>query len=268
MALEIRPARPDDLPAFIRLFAELGVDDPVPSAERFTGEFVHRMRMAERAGEVVGYAIVDLLDGVAYVRHLVSAPSARRTGVGRALLLHVAAEASARGATRWVLNVKPDNVAAIALYESLGFRPTQWVHAMYIGWEDAVRAPRANVEVSVLPPEEDAATELATNVMNGHLGTARALGGRMVLVARERGTGRTVGVSVYDPGFPGLYPFQAKSPGIAFALLAATRPYAPPDHEGVNMKLDDLEAVKDAVLAAGGRKRLEVRGLSGPLPLA
>jgi hypothetical protein len=114
---------------------------------------------------------------------------------------------------------------------------------------------------------EDAELEAALRLLPGQIGAARRLGGRTVLVARRRGTLAPCGVCVFDPGFPGTYPFKASSPDVAFALLAATRPLAPAEHAGVNMKLDDLEAVKDAILAAGGRLRLELQALAGPLPL-
>ena len=267
----VRRAAASDYDAFRALFPELGVDDPIPSPERFAAEMAPRMLLAERPADgVVGYALYDVLDGLAYVRHLVTGPEARRTGVGRALLRAVAEDAVALGARTWVLNVKPDNVAALALYESLGFRPTFRVHAVHIAWDDALaaqQAARADVEISALTPEADAEVEAAMKLLPGQLGAARALGGRTALVARHRATGAIAGVSVYDPGFPSTYPFKASSPEVAFALLAATRPLAPADHVGVNMKLDDLEAVKDAVLAAGGGLRLEAQALAGPLPL-
>lgn len=267
----IRRADASDHGAFCALFPELGVDDPTPSPERFAAEIAPRMLLAERpAGRVVGYALYDVLEGLAYVRHLVTGHETRRSGIGRALLRAVADDAVARGATRWVLNVKPDNVAAIALYASLGFRPTYRVHAVHLAWQDALTAARAapaDVEISPLGPGADGEVEAAMTLLPGHLGATRALGGRTMLVARDRASGAIAGVSVYDPGFPSTYPFKASSPAVAFALLAATRPHAPADHDGVHMKLDDLEAVKDAVLAAGGRLRLEVVNLEAPLPL-
>ncbi len=270
VAATIRAAGAGDYEAFCRLVPELGVDDPTPSPERFAAEMAPRMLLAERdvssRREVVGYVLFDVLAGVAYVRHLVSAQAARRTGVGRALLWAVAEAAMARGVTTWVLNVKPDNVAAITLYESLGFRRTFRVHAVRIDWADVARVARdvAGVAVTVLAPEDDAGVETALGLLSGQLGSARALGGRTFHVAR-RGDA-VVGVSAFDPGFPGTYPFKAASPEIAFALLRAARAHAPADQTFVNMKLDDLEAVKDAVLAAGGTLRLEVQALAGTLP--
>ena len=49
------------------------------------------------------------------------APSARRRGVGRALLEAAAADARARGATTLFLEVRDGNAAAFALYRAAGY---------------------------------------------------------------------------------------------------------------------------------------------------
>jgi ribosomal protein S18 acetylase RimI-like enzyme len=268
VAATIRTAHAGDYEAFCRLVPELGVDDPTPSRERFASEMSPRILVAERSEplpEVVGYVLFEVLSGVAYVRHLVSGPSARRTGVARALLGAVAETAKGRGATRWVLNVKPDNVAAITLYESLGFRKTTRVHAVKIDWAAVVRvaADVPGVAITSLEPDDDRAVETTLGLLAGQLASARSLGGRTFHVARRGET--IVGVSVFDPGFPSTYPFKARSPEIAFALLRAARDHAPAEQTFVNMKLDDLEAVKDAILAAGGTLRLEGQALEGAL---
>ncbi|WP_212914330.1 N-acetyltransferase [Streptomyces sp. TS71-3] len=51
-------------------------------------------------------------------------PTARRLGVGGVLIDEVARWAARRRATAVRLSVAPDNAAAVALYESLGFRDT------------------------------------------------------------------------------------------------------------------------------------------------
>ena len=48
-------------------------------------------------------------------------PEWQRRGIGRRMMLHLHEVARARGATRIRLKVYPDNAAAIALYESLGY---------------------------------------------------------------------------------------------------------------------------------------------------
>ena len=57
------------------------------------------------------------------IRDLYVAPAARRRGVARALLRHVADAARAAGARRVSLQTEPDNTAALAVYAEMGFRP-------------------------------------------------------------------------------------------------------------------------------------------------
>jgi ribosomal-protein-alanine N-acetyltransferase len=57
-------------------------------------------------------------------------PELRRRGLARMLLEHVLRDAAARGATRVLLEVRRSNVAAIKLYEDMGFS-TESVRAGY-----------------------------------------------------------------------------------------------------------------------------------------
>ena len=59
------------------------------------------------------------------VRDLYVAPGHRRSGIARALLDHVVADARAAGALRVSLQTEPDNAAALALYAAAGFRPVE-----------------------------------------------------------------------------------------------------------------------------------------------
>ena len=56
-----------------------------------------------------------------HVNNFAVHPSRRRQGLGRALLAHVLAEATALGAPRATLEVRASNAPAIALYEGGGF---------------------------------------------------------------------------------------------------------------------------------------------------
>src|SRR5687767_15556506 len=117
-----RAARDDDYEAFTVLMRELGVDDPTPPFERWRSDLMPTTPVAERDGRVVGYIDWYTLDTDGYVRNLVTAPDARNTGVGAALMRAAAAELRARGVALWHLNVKVGNAPAIHLYEKLGLR--------------------------------------------------------------------------------------------------------------------------------------------------
>jgi putative acetyltransferase len=73
---------------------------------------------------LVGFgALKQLDDAHAEVKSMRAAPTARGTGVGRAILLHIIAEARKRGYVRLSLETgtAPLHVPAVALYRSVGF---------------------------------------------------------------------------------------------------------------------------------------------------
>jgi ribosomal protein S18 acetylase RimI-like enzyme len=63
------------------------------------------------------------IDGSAHLLRIIVAPQQRRQGLGRTLCRELIARAADAGATAVTLNVYPENLGAVALYESLGFRP-------------------------------------------------------------------------------------------------------------------------------------------------
>ncbi|GIF12434.1 GNAT family N-acetyltransferase [Actinoplanes teichomyceticus] len=64
------------------------------------------------------------------VRDLFVAPGHRRVGVARALLDHAVTRARSAGALRLTLQTEPQNLAALALYTSAGFRPVDGVTSL------------------------------------------------------------------------------------------------------------------------------------------
>lgn len=76
--------------------------------------------VVQDAGEQ-GFLIGRAVAGEAEVLTIAVAPSARRQGIGAALMARFAAEAAARGAEVAHLEVAADNAAAIALYQRAGF---------------------------------------------------------------------------------------------------------------------------------------------------
>lgn len=77
--------------------------------------------IVECAGEMAGYTVVMIAGGEAHLLNLsVDAPWQRR-GIGREVLGFVAKLARDCGAGKILLEVRPSNSAAIALYASAGF---------------------------------------------------------------------------------------------------------------------------------------------------
>ncbi len=75
----------------------------------------------ECAGEIAGYTVVMIAAGEAHLLNLSVAASWQRRGIGREALGFVARLARDYGAQQILLEVRPSNIAAIALYVSAGF---------------------------------------------------------------------------------------------------------------------------------------------------
>ncbi len=137
MTLSVRPMTPDDAAEVARMAGELSAHEGV-AAPPFDADSVHRWGfgpdrrfdgvVAELGGHVVGYALYH--DGFHVGRgtpglvlmDLYAEPSARRRGVGRALMAAVGAAARRRGGTWVVWQVHPDNVEGLAFYRAIGGR--------------------------------------------------------------------------------------------------------------------------------------------------
>jgi GNAT superfamily N-acetyltransferase len=132
--IPIRLAGAADAPTFGRLLHAFNTEfgDPTPSAE----VIAERAAPLLEGGEVVvllagegpeGFAELrfrpSLYTGAldAYLEELYVVPDRRGEGIGRTLLEAAMDEARVRGAARIDLNTSTDDVAARALYETVGF---------------------------------------------------------------------------------------------------------------------------------------------------
>lgn len=162
--LEIRPSRPDDIPAITAVYAHAvrfgrasfeleppGEDEMARRREALVSAgFPHLV--AEEAGRVIGYAYAgpyrprpayaSTVENSVYV-----APDAQGRGAGRALLARLVEEAEALGFRQMVAVIgDSENRASIRLHEALGFthagtlRAVGWKHAR---WLDSVLMQRA-----------------------------------------------------------------------------------------------------------------------------
>jgi len=141
--MELRPARPDDLPLLVPLFDAYRQFYRQPSdpgrAERFLRE---RLALGEsviflalESGAAVGFVqLYPSFWSVAACRSwilndLYVAPDARGGGIGRALLERARAHAEATGAGGMSLATQRDNHTAQRLYEALGWlRDEEFFH--------------------------------------------------------------------------------------------------------------------------------------------
>lgn len=132
----VRPARPDDGPAFLELVHCLAdfekLSPPTPEAGQrllahaFGDPPLFQLWMAEAEGRVVAYAAWFLTYSTfrarptLYLEDLFVHPDARRKGAARQMLAALKLEAEARGCGRFEWSVLDWNAPAIALYESFG----------------------------------------------------------------------------------------------------------------------------------------------------
>jgi ribosomal-protein-alanine N-acetyltransferase len=120
-AVVFRPMRPDDL-------------EPVCAIERRVyafpwtqGNFADSIAagylctVMEHAGAVIGYGVLAVAAGESHLLNLSVAVAWQRRGLGRALLLRHIDIAREHGAGIMLLEVRPSNRAARALYASTGF---------------------------------------------------------------------------------------------------------------------------------------------------
>ena len=75
----------------------------------------------EQDGRIIGYGVLSLAVDEAHVLNVCAAPEVQGRGHGRRLLRSLLKIASARGAQRVFLEVRPSNTHAIALYHDEGF---------------------------------------------------------------------------------------------------------------------------------------------------
>jgi ribosomal protein S18 acetylase RimI-like enzyme len=141
MSLHIRPARPADADTIARMWRDFAAylralgdideqnfDAEVFLRDGFGADPAFAGLVAEQGDEAAGYLLyyfgydVDRAARIMFIADLWVDPTARRAGVGRALMQAAAARARDRGAVELVWAVFAPNRLAVAFYESLGAR--------------------------------------------------------------------------------------------------------------------------------------------------
>jgi GNAT superfamily N-acetyltransferase len=139
VSISIRQARPDDLPLIAALIRELADYEHLAHEVRFDEQVLARNLFGDRpfaevligevGGQAQGFALFfhnfSTFEGKPgiYLEDLFVRPAARGSGLGKALLRHLAKLAVARDCARlewWVLDW---NEPAIGFYRALGAKP-------------------------------------------------------------------------------------------------------------------------------------------------
>ncbi|MDD5227672.1 MAG: ribosomal protein S18-alanine N-acetyltransferase [Methylococcales bacterium] len=76
--------------------------------------------VCELGDDVLGYGIMSMAVGEAHILNLCVSPKEQKQGIGRKILEHLISIAKT-DAEQMFLEVRPSNIHAIALYDSIGF---------------------------------------------------------------------------------------------------------------------------------------------------
>ena len=164
--LQIRPATASDVPVILHLIRGLAEYERAPDAVTATEEDLLRdgfgdrplfhVVLAEWDGSAVGFAFYffnySTWEGrpALYLEDLFVVPAFRGWGIGKALLVHLARIAVAKGCGRYQWQVLDWNEPAIRFYESMGAHVLREWLTVRVKGEDLERL--AGSEVSVRPP--------------------------------------------------------------------------------------------------------------------
>jgi ribosomal protein S18 acetylase RimI-like enzyme len=148
--LTLRPATPDDIPEILRLIRELAEYEKEPESAKATPEQMKRALFGDPARDGKGAGIAECIMGEVdgsvqgmalffmnfstwtgqpgiYLEDLFVRPASRGVGLGKALLVKLAAIAVDRGCSRFEWSVLDWNEPALLFYEKLGAqRMTEW----------------------------------------------------------------------------------------------------------------------------------------------
>ena len=262
-----RPAVPADHPVFVRLFPELGVDDPILDPARWEADMAPGTTILEHAGAPVAYAWSRHFGEAGYVFNVVVDPAFRGRGAGGALMEAVAGRLRALGCTRWSLNVKVDNGPAIRLYERWGLRRAYRSVALVLRWDHVAALPRDDAPEAARPiePGDDAAVEAAFSVIPGRLADFREKGRVVLGLFEPERPAEPAGLACFNPSFPGAFPFAVARPALAAPLLDALRPHARPGDAELKLVIERDAALVAALRDAGAAVRLELFHMEGSL---
>jgi ribosomal-protein-alanine N-acetyltransferase len=262
MTLTVRDATPTDYPVFAALFPALEVPDPTLTQAEFEARMLPRVVIAERDGDAVGYACFRAYGTTAHVAHVVADPRARRAGVGAALMGAVRERAARAGCTRWYLNVKKSNAAALALYLRVGMTVGHESWPIRADWTTLLGL-RGTSGVIPFPVTEKDDADLARrfSVDAERIAFSRASGRVVIMALRQRD--EPVAYAVFDPTYPGIYPIAMTAPELARPLFESLHPHA--RHTYVYVTVDGDRALADYLRAAGGELLFEILRMGGPL---
>ncbi len=261
----LRPATAADHALYSHFFAQLGLEDAPLVRGRWETENAATTAFFVEDGKEVGYAFWELAGENAYVKHVVIDAGARGRGLGRDLMLRLAAKLRGEGASAWRLNVMASNHVAAGLYGTLGMSTIFSTVVLRLSFENLGRLPQVPARGVDAEARFDAANELDFGLLDGQLTRARQkLGAR--IVAALSVNGKCMGVAVFDPQYPGAFPFRCKSVEYARTLIEALRERYEGPSSFVQLVIEDAAVVVHALESAGATRVHDILHMRGPIP--
>jgi len=117
----VRPMRSSDLATVMSIEREVY---PFPWTQGNFGDSLkagYDAWVFENASDTIGYAVVMWIPDEVHLLNLSVSAAYQRRGYGRSMLAWLCSDARRRGARSMMLEVRPSNAAAQALYASMGF---------------------------------------------------------------------------------------------------------------------------------------------------
>ena len=180
------------------------------------------------------------------------------------MLAVVARKLRDAGCTTWALNVKPENVPAVRLYSSLGFKRAYGSVALRFEWATVERLPGGP---PMLPrpvtPHDDVALERLFALPAGQVRGLRE--SKRVLLTLMDEAGRVAALAAYNPSYPGAFPFRVRDPLMARALLEAMRAHALPGAEWTGLVVENDDALVALLQTNGASVRMNIDHYVGAL---
>ena len=163
MSLELQPAAPLSLAERVELFnagyegyaVPMHIDEAGLASMQETLDIdLDASRVAYRDGEPVGFANLAVRGDEAWVGGVGVITSARRSGVGEALMEAIHEQARERGVKRVWLEVIVENTGAFALYEKLGYELVRDVEVWMLDGADGEHTAREVAPAEIDLPEK------------------------------------------------------------------------------------------------------------------
>jgi [ribosomal protein S18]-alanine N-acetyltransferase len=119
--ITVRPMLESDVPSIIAIERD---SYPFPWSEGIFRDCIrvgYTCRVLDLGGQIVGYGVMSVGAGEAHILNICVREEFRSVGFGRRLLDYLLDRGAAAGMADAFLEVRPTNLSAIRLYQSMGF---------------------------------------------------------------------------------------------------------------------------------------------------